>query len=171
MNHLVGQIKLFAGSKIPVGWLPCNGQLLTILDYPLLFSVIGTLYDTNAGEGTFRLPDAQGRAIMGVGAGVGLTPRTLGTLLGEETSVIGPNDMPHSHGLYHSGDVPVDTTINNGAMPAEIFHYTKKDAPTYTSNTMNSGAIEPISDAGQPHNNMQPYSAINLIICALGKLG
>lgn len=52
---MYGEIRLYAGASVPYGWLPCAGQLLSITDYPELFSVLGATYGGD-GMATFALP-------------------------------------------------------------------------------------------------------------------
>jgi microcystin-dependent protein len=73
----VGQVMLFAGNFAPAGWLPCDGSLLQISQYDVLFNLLGTTYGGN-GTTTFAVPDLRGRAAMGVGALSGGTSVTTG---------------------------------------------------------------------------------------------
>jgi len=52
----IGEVRLFAGSRAPAGWLPAEGQTLLISQNAALFSLLGTTY---GGDGTtiFNLPD------------------------------------------------------------------------------------------------------------------
>jgi hypothetical protein len=61
----VGLLGEFAvASAAPNGWLLCDGSLLDSADYPDLFAVIGSTYNTG-GEpaGQFRLPTINGKVI------------------------------------------------------------------------------------------------------------
>jgi len=63
----VGMISEFGGSPAgtaPNSWLVCNGTTVLIEDYPDLYAVIATRYNTT-GEpaGTFRLPNIAGKVI------------------------------------------------------------------------------------------------------------
>lgn len=51
-----GDIKLHSGSTIPAGWMRCEGQLLSVADYPLLFAALSNAY---GGDGVthFALPN------------------------------------------------------------------------------------------------------------------
>jgi microcystin-dependent protein len=55
MEPFVGQIEIFAFEFAPSGWMVCNGQLLSIQEFPTLFQLIGTSYGGN-GQSTFALP-------------------------------------------------------------------------------------------------------------------
>lgn len=55
MDTFIGNIMLVGFNFAPVGWAPCNGQLLPINQNTALFSLLGTTY---GGDGitTFALP-------------------------------------------------------------------------------------------------------------------
>jgi microcystin-dependent protein len=56
MDPYIGQITLFAFGFAPVGWFPCDGQILPIVQYQVLFAVIGFTFGGN-GSTNFALPD------------------------------------------------------------------------------------------------------------------
>ena len=94
---MVGEIRLFAGSFVPGGFLAADGQVVSISSAPALFGVIGTTYGGD-GVSNFRVPDLRGRALAGRGAGVGLTPRALGAAFGTETVTETVAELPvHAH--------------------------------------------------------------------------
>jgi microcystin-dependent protein len=63
-----GSISAFAGINTPLGWLPCDGRIVSAADYPALFNALGTAW----GEGDplepndFHLPDLRGMFLRGV---------------------------------------------------------------------------------------------------------
>jgi microcystin-dependent protein len=63
-QHMVGEIKVFAGWSPPDNWAFCHGQELNIRERRDLFEFIGTTY---GGDGliTFALPDLRGRVPVG----------------------------------------------------------------------------------------------------------
>lgn len=70
-----GSVQAFAGSTIPGGWLLCDGKALSRLDFPRLYTAIGTnwgagfeLVGSNLVKGTndFNLPDLRGLFLRGV---------------------------------------------------------------------------------------------------------
>jgi len=67
----VGSIIPFAGdtSAMPSGWLVCDGNLVSAVEYPSLAMVIGTRYNDDGGEAAemFRLPDLRGMVVVGMG--------------------------------------------------------------------------------------------------------
>jgi microcystin-dependent protein len=80
----IGEIALFAGNFIPVGWLPANGQILNIIGNQALFALMGSQY---GGDGAvdFALPDLRGRFAVGLGQGPGLSNWFHGRSDGVET--------------------------------------------------------------------------------------
>lgn len=64
-NGTVGEIALFAGNFPPQGWKFCEGQLLDINEYIILYSVIGNTYGGD-GKTTFALPDLRGVVPVGI---------------------------------------------------------------------------------------------------------
>lgn len=52
----VGEIKMFAGTYAPSGYALCRGQLVSIAQFPALYSIIGNHYGGD-GRQTFALPD------------------------------------------------------------------------------------------------------------------
>jgi microcystin-dependent protein len=55
VQSTIGQVEIFAFNFAPVGFMACQGQLLPIIQYQALFSLIGTQYGGN-GETDFALP-------------------------------------------------------------------------------------------------------------------
>ncbi|MBC7935892.1 MAG: tail fiber protein [Rhizobacter sp.] len=66
-NTIIGEIRLFAGSFAPLGFMFCHGQLLSLNNNLSLFSVLGTTYGGN-GTTHFALPDLRGAVPVGFGA-------------------------------------------------------------------------------------------------------
>lgn len=99
---VAGDTKVSFRNTPEPGWLLCDGSELSVSNYTALFAAIG--YTHGGGGATFRLPDCQGRALVGAGAGVGLTPRALGQVFGEEAVVLNAAQIPsHAHGVFDPG--------------------------------------------------------------------
>jgi microcystin-dependent protein len=64
MDAFVGTIMPVGFNYAPRGWLPCEGQLLPVTQYQLLFALIGNIYGGD-GRTNFALPDLRGRAPVG----------------------------------------------------------------------------------------------------------
>ena len=69
----VGAVMPFAGdaSKVPAGWLLCDGKEVSRLDYLNLYNVIGTAWGTGNNSSTFNLPDMRGMFLRGVSGNSG----------------------------------------------------------------------------------------------------
>jgi len=119
---IVGEVRDFAGSTAPDGWLFPYGQAVSRTTYSALFAVIGTIYGPGDGSTTFNLPDYRGRVSAGVDnmggtaanrvtSGVsGISGTTLSATGGNQYSQShshGVNDNGHSHGVN-------DPTHNHG---------------------------------------------------------
>lgn len=59
MDVYLGMVQLFAFSYAPQGWLPCNGQTLSITQNQALYAILGTTYGGD-GKTTFCLPNLNG---------------------------------------------------------------------------------------------------------------
>lgn len=91
-----GAVQAFAMSTVPLGWLACNGALVSRAANAALFSAIGTTYGVGDGASTFGLPDLRGEFIRGLDGGRGVDAgRALGSaqgdLLKSHTHAIFPN--------------------------------------------------------------------------------
>jgi len=167
----LGEIRIFAGNYAPEGWALCNGQLLPITQNTALFSILGATY---GGDGTrmFALPNLVGCAPLHQGAGPGLTPRTIGETIGEESVTLTIDNLPmHTHHAVASSGSgstgsPVGTVFSESPSPGPH----RPQVPLYSANPtvpMNGQALSSVGD-GQPHNNMQPYLGLNFIIALQG---
>jgi microcystin-dependent protein len=74
-----GEIRLFTNTFAPRGWALCDGRLVSVEEYPVLFALIGATYGGD-GVTTFGLPDLRGR--LPVGADVARVPGTLSAGVG-----------------------------------------------------------------------------------------
>ena len=111
-----GAIMDFGGIVvIPSGWLLCDGSSYPTSTYPALFAAIGYIW---GGSGpNFNVPDLRGRTGIGAGTGSGLTPRTIGQLIGEEGHLLAVSEIPagltvtdpgHNHSQLPHGHVVTD---------------------------------------------------------------
>src|SRR5690606_14406944 len=174
MEPFLGQIMMVGFNFAPRGWAFCNGQLLAISQNTALFSLLGTTYGGD-GRTTFALPDLRGRCAVGMGQGPGLSNYNQGEMAGQEHVTLIQTQMPtHTHTLGASSAVGTvsdpsgaviannQVTIERGkTVPANAFI---QGAPT---TMMNPQAIAP-AGGNQPHENRQPYIAMNYIIALEG---
>jgi len=171
----LGEIRVFACTYAPMGWLTCNGQILPIQQYAALFSLLGTTYGGN-GTTTFGLPNLGGRAPLHRGQGPGLSNHDLGEAMGTTTVVLAPNQLPaHAHGFEAvSGFAKQDAAT--GAMVSEMNTEAGGKSfskPAYANAAPNAqlalNAVNPSGSAGPlPHQNCQPYQILNFCIATAG---
>jgi microcystin-dependent protein len=157
MDPFVGEIRIFAGTFAPQGWLLCQGQTLPITQYQVLFAVIGVQYGGN-GSSNFCLPNLQGRAVMGAGTSVSGQTYAAGQAGGAESVTLTVANLAlHTHVATspthtHSVSLPAhDHTFNipphthpfvpacdnvNGAYPTPAGNYpgNSTGGPSYSNN-------------------------------------
>lgn len=93
----IGQIMQVGFNYAPVGWLACNGQLISIAQNSAMFALLGTTFGGN-GQTTFGIPDARGRAFKGVGQGPGTSNYVWGQMSGTENVTLTSANLPqHTH--------------------------------------------------------------------------
>ena len=164
----VGEIKMFAGNFAPRGYLLCQGQIVGIAEYDVLFALIGTTYGGD-GVSTFALPDLQCRIPIHQGQGGGLSNYPIGSKAGvEQVSLTQASTPVHTHTVAaassSSGAVPTPTgNVWSANATSGTLQYAASSATPVVA--MNSGAIA--NNGGSvPHDNMAPTTAINFIIAA-----
>ena len=174
----IGMIQAVAGdttSMLPY-WLPCDGTIVpSDSRYDELRTRIGHTYGSE-----YRLPDLQGRTLIGAGQGAALTDRTLGQHVGNETRQLSRPEMPtHNHkggsgatnvDLYHaSGNgqefgTHVDRQAAAGAGAPALDNAVVNTQ--WSAQDLNHTHTIPDDGDGLAHNNMQPSLVINYVILA-----
>jgi len=73
-----GMIIAFAGdtSKIPAGWLLCDGRAVSRATYQILLDAIGLNWGRGNNTSTFNLPDLRGQFLRGADLKAGIDPDT-----------------------------------------------------------------------------------------------
>jgi microcystin-dependent protein len=160
----VGEIRMFGFNFAPRNYAFCHGQIMSIAQNTALFSLLGTTYGGN-GQTTFALPNLIGRAPMSFSQGPGLSPRDLGEVGGSESVALLSTEMPaHGHAMSAQSSRADRANASGAALAASA-------DPVYSSGSsvgpMHAQAIG-FTGGNQPHNNMQPYMAINFCIALLG---
>lgn len=155
---------MFGGNFAPTGWLFCNGQLLNISQYDVLYTLLGTTYGGD-GVNTFGLPDLRGRTPIHQGQGNGLTNRAIGQSLGAETVTLTAAQVaPHFH--------PVIATTSDGTAPGPKDNTWAQSSEaqysTANANGVMAAAATGITGGGLPHENMMPFQAVSFIIATEG---
>jgi len=162
MDPFVGQLGLFGFNYAPQGWLSCNGQLVPISEYEVLFALIGTTYGGD-GQNTFALPDLQGRASFGAGQSQLGPFYSIGQKAGSEYVTLIQQNLPtHTH-LIQAQSAPASSSTPSANVPAT-------GPKIYGAGPASSPMTDVISIAGanNPHENRQPFLALNWCICWAG---
>jgi len=141
---MIGMIFPLVTLDPPPGVLPCDGATYLRVDYPNLYDVLDTPFIVDSDH--FIVPDLRNRTIIGAGdtfsnadiGGESEHTLTVSELASHTHSIPLTTSLPAQAGAGFAGDVTV---------------------PVVTSNTGSTGG-----DA--PHNNMQPYYALNYGIVA-----
>lgn len=163
-GQVTGEIKMFAGTTPPEGWLLCNGAILQTEDYPKLAAVISNTYGGN-GNSTFGLPDLRGRMPIGVGIGSGLTEKTLGETGGLEEVTLTEGQLPaHDHNVRvdSNSEVAVSNEAEARVLGAGNNIYNNDPG----EDAYLGGVLEDTVGSGDAVPILNPYLAINFIIFA-----
>jgi microcystin-dependent protein len=160
---------MFGGKDAPRGWALCNGQMLSVSEHPVLFSVIGSAFGGDGVE-TFALPNLQGRFPMHWGAGAGLSPRTLGESGGNEFVTITQAQMPsHSHPVAAS-NLDGNIAVPEGAVWAQTLDSSSTPVSAYATvaNTTMSPSAIGATGGDQPLGLTNPFQCVTFIIALEG---
>jgi microcystin-dependent protein len=159
---ITGELKMWPTATAPVGYLLCNGDLVSRTTYADLFAVIGTTYGAGDNTSTFALPNFTNR--MPIGAGATYSANTTG---GSANSVVVDHthtatttitDPGHSHAtaVYYAGGITRNGMYSNAGSTA----FATNSATTgITASTTNTSAGVSGTNA-----NLPPYIGIHFII-------
>ncbi len=157
----LGEVRLFGFSFPPKNWALCNGQLMGINQNQALFSLLMTTYGGD-GRTTFGLPNMQGRVPVHVGRGF-----NQGALGGEATHALTTDEVPtHSHQAFATSAAATTATPSPAVMLAQSTGANLYASAASTAN-MAANAVASVGGS-QPHENQQPYLAINFCIALAG---
>jgi microcystin-dependent protein len=168
-NQYVGEIRLFPYSRgAPDSWQLCDGTLLPISQYEVLYTLIGTTYGGN-GVSTFAVPDLRGRVPIHNGTGLGLSPYVAGQMAGTESVLLTQSQMAsHFHVLIASaaaGNSTAPTGNLLATVPNEPFYATvEQGMSTYQFPATTIG----MDGNNLPHDNTAPTLALNYCIALYG---
>lgn len=165
----VGQIMFVPYNFAPYGWHECDGSLLPISEYEVLFALIGTTYGGD-GQSTFAVPNAKGKVIIDDGQGPGLSSYVLGQSAGVESVTLTTNQLPnHSHSVLASAADGNQNSPTNG-IPANTKTLDKEysNSSDGTSKVvMKPSMLSPVG-GNQPHDNMMPTLSMKCVISLYG---
>jgi microcystin-dependent protein len=155
----VGEIRMVGFNFAPVNWAFCNGQLLPISEYEVLFTLIGTTYGGD-GQTTFALPNLQGRIPFHQGSSY-----VIGQLSGTETVTLAANQLPvHTHALATSSAGGTQSAPTGGYWAQSPLGEYSTEAAAHSMAPTAVGS----TGGSQPHDNLPPFLVVNFIISLYG---
>ncbi|AKV03629.1 Microcystin dependent protein [Labilithrix luteola] len=152
----LGEIRIVSFFFAPKGWALCNGQLLSINQNTALFSLLGTTYGGD-GRTTFALPNFQGRMPIHFGNGY-----TQGQASGEAAHTLVLSETLHGHLVTGMTGPRVVTNPANAVLASGDTFGAGPPTATLAATAVDTAG------GGQPHQNMQPYLALNFCIALQG---
>jgi microcystin-dependent protein len=175
-DAFVGQIIAVSFKTVPKGWLACDGALYDTSQHQVLYTLLGLTY---GGSGmTFGVPDLRGRLLVCQGQGPGLSDYSVGESGGAESVTLNLAQIePHRHALmainqpgaptppppvYPPG--PGATYLLAQNTQAQVNMY----RPGPPNVALSPASIDMYKGRNLPHENRQPFLAINYLICADG---
>lgn len=192
-EQYIGTIIPWASSRIPQNCIVCNGQLLSIVENEVLYSILGTAYGGD-GRVNFGIPDLRNRTTVGMGPNY-----PLGHMDGKQFVTLTKSQMPaHTHKVNFIPNSQYESTLtatakagtagthsNNpednfwGKTPDILFQqvnqYSSVSGETMGSNAVNvllGGNNQEIeidfTGGGAPHVNTPPFLVINWLIVTKG---
>lgn len=170
-NLLVpGELKMFAGTTAPDGYLFCNGSAVSRTTYADLFAAIGETFGSGDGSTTFNLPDFRGRSPIGTGNGdsPGGTTWTLAEKDGVENVTLSQAQMSHRHvapSVVGGSSVAYSPLSPPFGQDSQTVQCGGGGGASLTPrNLMLTSNNEATGAAVSAHENMPPVLGINFII-------
>lgn len=165
----VGEIRMFGFSRVPNGWQACDGSLLSIAEYEVLYALIGTTYGGD-GQTTFGVPDLRGRLPIHQGTGPGLSNYVIGQMSGSESVTLTTQQMPaHTHTAVATTAAATAVTpgasLLPGAVSGDNFYVN-----TVAGNSAAAMSAQMLTQAGgsQSHENCMPTLTVQYCIAWAG---
>lgn len=179
MDAFMSEIRIFPFTYNPVGWIPCDGRELNVVQYPALYSLIGNMYGGTA-PSTFCVPNfnINNTANIPVGTGTAVTGTVyqLAKPGGVAAVTLNENQMPNHTHTFNFSNNPIPTQSVN--VPTVNTYFTRPYAsatktlglafnvePTGNIQTsLNPNALGVYPGMGGAHNNLMPFVAMGFFI-------
>lgn len=165
----VGEIRMFGFGRTPNGWQACDGSLLSIAEYEVLYVLLGTTYGGD-GQSTFAVPDLRGRLPIHQGQGPGLSNYVIGQVSGTETVTLTTQQMPsHTHTV-----LATTAAANTGNITAAVIPGAVSGETMYATDTTGGApfTVAPVSvttaGGSQAHENTMPTLTVQYCIAWAG---
>lgn len=189
MEAYMGYVMFTAGSFAPDGWSLCQGQLLGVSQNTALYTLLGSVYGGD-GQSNFALPNLGGRTPIGTGQAPGVGHNYQAGEIGgtEQTTILNAQMPMHVHALTTQPGLTVvtDNTVDNtypqatdgarlgsildtsGGSAAPAVYVPAGSGGTTVNLAGGSAGTTAIAGSSQPMSVMQPYLAMNAVICIQG---
>lgn len=170
----IGSMMAWPGLLAPDKWTLLDGDVLNIADYPGVYNVLGTRYNTGSETaGQFRKPDMRGRTVIGRdnmgGTAAGRVTQAVSGIDGLTLGATGGHQAVQTH--QHAGSTP---TLSNGshdhaddftggmldANSGTIYHY-------FSSSPSGGAGFSPIYFRG---HNIEPAN-VTVTVTGVGETG
>lgn len=164
-----GEIRIFGFTFPPENWAQCNGQLLQVMQYQVLYTILGSQFGGN-GQSNFNLPNLMGSAVCEAGQGPGLTSRPFGKSFGATSVTLSHTQIPYHQHTLNGIQGTAQQLINSPTATAYVartfgqLDFTGTD--TYDT-TLAPQMVGAYGSSG-PHENRQPYLPMQFCICMYG---
>lgn len=167
MDAFYGEIRAFPYNFIPMGWYPCDGRQMSVVQFQILYSIIGNTYGGNSTA--FNLPDLRGFVPIGAGVFQGTTTYQTGQPTGQPTVTLTQNQIPsHNHPLWAQSATSRVTAPSSAGIPASPMYVVNGTNYFYRSYVPATASpaptVQPMasttvgqSGGGLPHDNHSPY--------------
>ncbi len=147
---IVGEIKVWTTTSAPnADWMICDWTAISRTTYSVLFALIGTTYGVWNGTTTFNIPNLKGKVVVGVNSS-DTEFDTIWETWWAKTHTLAESEIPS-----HSHNYDVHNGWGGGLRPIQN---TTGSSSATTGSTNTAGW-------GWAHNNLQPYMALEYIIC------
>lgn len=162
-GSVIGEIKAYAGLSIPDGWLECDGSEVSKTEYPNLYAAIGDLWGTPNSSSNFKLPNFNGRVLVGhdsTDEDFGTVGGTGGAKSRELCAAIGAcNDGPST--LGYIAEAMTSYQSSHGA--SYVVRGSKFES---MRNWNHSTPVTERNSSSRATSFLPPYAVIKYIICA-----
>jgi len=163
-----GGLMMWPTASPPTGWLLCNGQEVSRVNYSALFAILGTTFGVGNNSTTFNLPNYTNRVPVGAGGlyATGATGGSKDAIVVSHTHTATVTDPGHAHQMSRVlTDANTDATFDAVSIRATSDDANYQDRNTESAFTGVSVGISTIGSSGTDAN-MPPYLAIYYIIKA-----
>lgn len=179
-EDVLGMVNLFATNSPPTNWLPCDGAILKIADYKLLYSLIGSQFGGD-NVTTFALPQLQNNVAASPnltaapgGGRAGIPNFIQGTSVGSATETLTVEEIPvHSHGTWATpkqaqSNLPTSGSYIAGIGEVSAGVFVAGEGFVNAPNEQLAQTTIGNDGGNEGHENRQPFLSSQFYICYKG---